>query len=85
MVITQFIGSMDENLKGLTWLTDSREARWTAEWLDFYDEQNDFLYFTAARSAAVGDDETTEQHKRQIFRVKGLRPGSNSFNSKYTS
>ena len=64
---------MDENLKGLSWLTDSRDTRWTAEWLDFYDEKNDFLYFTGARSTVIGDDESTEQHKRQIFRVKGKR------------
>lgn len=60
----------DEHLSGATWLTDSRSNRWTVSELNFYDETNDFLYFTAARSTKVGSDETTEQRKRQVFRVK---------------
>ena len=57
-------------LGGITWLTDSREGRWAVTSLNFFDEQNGFLYFTAARSVSVGSDAKTEQRKRQIFRVK---------------
>ena len=58
------------NSSGATFLTDSRDDRWVVTALNFFDESSDFIYFTAARSVVVGNDEKTEQRKRQIFRVK---------------
>lgn len=64
-----------EHLKGASWLTDSREGRWAVTGMNFYDEKNDFLYFTAARSVDVGSDEKTEQRKRHVFRVQSQVSG----------
>ena len=69
-MVQKFGPFLKNSVKGVTWLTDSRQERWAAIRLEFYDQQNDYLYFTAARSTATGSDEETEQHKRQIFRVK---------------
>ena len=54
-------------------MTDSREGRWDVTEMNFYDETNDYLYFTAARSVNVGSDVETEQGKRQVFRVKSCK------------
>ena len=47
------------NSSGATFLTDSRDDRWVVTALNFFDESSDFIYFTAARSVAVGNDEKT--------------------------
>ena len=57
-------------------MTDSRADRWVVTALNFFDEETDHIYFTAARSIETGSDEKTEQRKRHIFREKRTARGS---------